>query len=177
MACQHTPPGQSEANAPFLERKRKPDGSVREYACSLLWRRPGLVVVRFPLPEGGAPFGAPLAIPPGSVSDGYFWSARPYNLYRVRRPDGSLAAHRFDAVSDVRLGTHDVSYRDLVLDWWVTPDDVLLEEDREELEQLVATGVLSPADQRAALRAEQQVCSRYRHIIDEAAALEGRFWP
>ncbi|MCC6383231.1 MAG: DUF402 domain-containing protein [Dehalococcoidia bacterium] len=176
MACQHTPPAQHAANAPFFERKRKPDGSVREYACSLLWRGRGLVVVRFPLPAGGAPFSAPLPIPPGSTSDGYFWSGRPYNLYRMRRPDGSLAAHRFDALRDVKIGEHDVSYRDLVLDWWVTPDDVLLEEDREELDELVASGVLSPADQRAALRAEQQVCSRYRHIVDEAAALERRLW-
>lgn len=165
--------GETDA-APIIERKIKPDGSVREYDCELVHLEPTLAVVRFYLPEGGGPFGAPITIPPGTVSDGYFWTRRPYNLYRMRGPEGAIVAHRFDAVADVRLSETAVEYRDLVLDWWVSPDDVLTEEDREEFEAMRKAGTLTATDTALAQEATQQVYSRYRHIIDDVAKLERR---
>lgn len=158
----------------IVERKRKPDGSVREYACQLVARRPGLVVIRFDMPDGGNIFGAPIDVPPGSVSFGWFWARKPYSLYRMFAPDGSPLAHRFDAIADLRLLDDAVDYRDLVLDWWVLPDDTIIEEDRHELDDLTATGTLSPMDVAAANRAAFEVLSRYRHIIDDVAILESR---
>jgi len=115
-----------------------------------------------------------IEVPPGSVSHGWFWTRRPYNLYRMRRPDGTLIAHRFDAVADVRLSPEAVEFRDLVLDWWATPDDTLIEEDREEFEELVAAGGLSTNDVAAANDAARAIFSRYRHVIDGVAAQERR---
>jgi predicted RNA-binding protein associated with RNAse of E/G family len=158
----------------ILERKRKPDGSLREYECKLVARRPGLTVISFDMPQGGDVFGAAIHIPSGSISYGWFWSRKPYSLYRMFAPNGSLLAHRFDAVSDVLLLHDAVEYRDLVLDWWVLPDDTIIEEDRDELEALAASGALSPDDLTAANRAAHEVLSRYRHILDEVAALEAR---
>ncbi|HEX6030266.1 MAG TPA: DUF402 domain-containing protein [Tepidiformaceae bacterium] len=158
--------------AVIVERKRKPDGTVREYPCEFVMRRRGLLVIRFRMQKGGSIFGTPIDVPPGSVSYGYFWANRPYNLYRMFRADGSLIAHRFDAVSDVRLLDGAVEYRDLVLDWWVLPDDTIIEEDREELGTLSEAGVLSAEDVTRANRAAYQVLSRYRHVIDEAAEIE-----
>ncbi len=156
----------------IVERKFKPDGSVREYACELVARAPGLLVVRFRLEEGGAAFATPIDVPPDSLSYGWFWARRPYNLYRMFRADGSLIAHRFDAVADVKLREDAVEYRDLVLDWWVMPDDTIVEEDRDELDALAAQGAVSANDVRAANAAAYQVLSRYRHIIDDVAVLE-----
>lgn len=173
LMAEHTPVRREAAiGAPYLERKQKPDGSWREYGCTLLYRDAGLVIVRFLMEKGGAIHGAPIEVPPGSVSHGYFWKRRPYNLYRMRRADGSLIAHRFDAVTDVQIGAGGVSYRDLILDWWSLPDGTIFEEDRGELEQLQASGELLPGDLAIAEEAARQVWSRYRHIIDEAVILE-----
>jgi hypothetical protein len=157
----------------IVERKYKPDGSVREYACEFVARRPGLMVVRFVLTDAGT-FQTPLAVTPGAISYGWFWERRPYDLYRMFAPAGELLGHRFDAVADVKLLDGAVEYRDLVLDWWVLPDDTIVEEDRGELEQLSVTGLLSETDVAAANRAAFEVLSRYRHIIDDVAALERR---
>ena len=166
--------GASQEPQIIVERKYKPDGSVREYACELVARHPGLTVVRFLMPDGGDIFGAPISVPPGSVSFGWFWARRPYNLYRMFGPDDRLLCHRFDAVADVRLLEGAIEYRDLVLDWWVLPDDTILEEDRDELELLAANAILSATDVEAANRAALEVLSRYRHIIEDVAALESR---
>ena len=170
---EHTPARPAGAiGDPYLERKQKPDGSWREYACTLLHREPGLVIIRFLMEKGGAIHGTPIEVPPGSVSHGYFWKRRPYNLYRMRRADGSLVAHRFDAVTDVQIGDAGVSYRDLVLDWWTLPDGTIFEEDREELDRLLASGEVSARDQLIADDAAREVWSRYRHIIDDVGKLE-----
>lgn len=124
--------------------------------------------------KGGEIFGTPIAIPPGSVSHGYFWKRRPYNLYRMRGPDGAILAHRFDAVADVRLSDDVIEYRDLALDWWVTADDILIEEDREELDGLIAAGAISARDIARANDAARAIYSRCRHIIDDVAILERR---
>jgi hypothetical protein len=174
VSREHTPPGEARARVAITERKQKPDGSWREYACELLHLEPGLAVVEFRMERGGVIFDTPIVVPPGSVSHGWFWARKPYNLYRMRRPDGTLLAHRFDAVADVRLSAATVEYRDLVLDWWVTADGTLIEEDRDELDALAAAGKLPATDVAAAGVAARAIFSRYRHIIDGVAAQERR---
>ena len=173
MDAEHTPAtGPAATRHPILERKQKPDGSWREYHCLLLHRAPGLAVVEFVMATGGEIFGTPIIVPPGSISHGYFWARRPYNLYRMRDPAGAILAHRFDALTGMSLSAETIVYRDLALDWWVQADGTLIEEDRAEFETLVSAGVFSAADAAAAHAAERAVYSRYRHIIDEAARLE-----
>jgi hypothetical protein len=159
---------------PFLERKEKADGTVREYRCTLSYRSGALAVVRFPMQRGGAITGTPVIIPGGSVSFGFFWNNRPYNLYRMLTGQGEVIAHRFDAVADVRIGRAELSYRDLVLDWWAMPDGTLLAEDSDEFQQLVEAGDLAAADAERAQEAARLVYGRYRHIIEQAAALLAR---
>lgn len=176
MRLQDTPPGNSPASAPrYLEVKVKPDGTALEYETDLVHRDRTLVIVRFMMVRGGGPPRLPVVVPAGSVSYGYFWVRRPYNVYRWLHADGSLIAHRFDAVTDVRIAEDSVRYRDLALDWWAFPDGTLVEEDRDELEALAASGALSPKDLERANEAARQVFSRYRHIIDEVVALERRY--
>jgi hypothetical protein len=158
--------------APVIERKIKSDGSVREYACELLHAEPNLVVARYRVQGGATASSLPIALPPGSTSDGYFWRRQHYNLYRFTGPDGAVLGHRFDAVIDVRFAPGLVEYRDLVLDWWALPGGTLIEEDRDEFEDQIAAGNLSPTDVAAAEDASRRIFSRYRHIIDGVAAFE-----
>lgn len=157
-----------------IERKHKPDGTVREYTCRLVHESPALVVIRYDMPADGGGFVTPFALGPGSWSFGYFWARRPFNLYRMRDAQNQLLGHRFDAVTGVRFAPGEVSYRDLALDWWVLADDTLIEEDRDEFDALVAAGQLSASDAAAANDAARHIYSRYRHIIDDVAILEHR---
>jgi hypothetical protein len=157
----------------ITEHKVKVDGTMREYRCELVYRNGGLMIVAFRMGQGGSQAsGIPVTITPGSISYGYFWKGKTYSLYRMKRPDGSIIAHRFDAVTGVQFGNHSVTYCDLVLDWWVLPDDSLIEEDRDELDELLANGLLSLRELHLAETAAGEVTSRYRHIIDGLPALE-----
>ncbi|HNM78012.1 MAG TPA: hypothetical protein PKI89_06600 [Tepidiformaceae bacterium] len=160
---------------PFLERKRQIDGTIHDYETELIHRDQTVAIVRFVMTRGGGPPRLPVTVPAGSVSYGYFWPRRLYNVYRWLSPEGELIAHRFDAVTAVKVTDEGVDYRDLVLDWWAFPDDSLIEEDRDELEAAIEVGTISAADARLAEDAAYQVFSRYRHIIDEVVALERRW--
>ena len=175
MAGQDTLAGRIAASgASIIERKVKPDGSVREFACRVLHREPGMVVVRYVVNDGSS-FTTPLQLEPGTASDGYFWEGRPYNVYRMRGPDGAIVCHRFDAVADVTIEDGSVSYRDLILDWWLLPDAGLVEEDRDELDAAAAAGQLTPGDLAAAAAATEAVRSGHTAIVAEVAAIEARF--
>ena len=167
------PPSTSPRGTPWVERKHKPDGSERRYACALEHASPSLVVVSYVMRRGGAVFGTPIDIPPGSVSYGYFWRSRPYTVYRMRAGDG-IVAHRFDAVAGVRLREGEVSYRDLALDWWLTPAGELIEEDRDEFESLRDAGTFGPADIAAVARAGRVIASAPARLLPELAAIERR---
>jgi len=176
LSGQHTiPPAQPANPAPITERKIKPDGTVREYQCELVRLDTTVAVVRFLMENGGEIFGTPIRVPPGSVSYGWFWRRRPYNLYRMHTRDGELIAHRLDAVADVLLSPGVIEYRDLALDWWVAPDGTIIEEDRDEFDALLRAGKVSERDAAAATAATLQIYSRYRHIIDDVEALERRW--
>lgn len=165
---QRFPPGTR-----VTERKFKPGGAVSTFTCELIACSRDFALVFFRVERPSA-FNTPVPIPAGTRSYGFFWHNRPYNAYRFIGADGRLIAHRFDAVTAVRITSHEIAYRDLALDWWVLEDGVLLEEDREEFEALIASGAFSSQDAEAATRATQTVYSRYRHIIDELADLQHR---
>ena len=161
-----------------IERKIKHDGSVREFSCEGLRVTPNLAVVRYVIHNPGS-FATPVTLPPGSISDGWFWKRKPYSLYRIRTPGGEVVAHRFDAVTKVNISEDVIAYHDLILDWWVLPGGQLVEEDRDELEELVASGGVSAATRDKALAAASTVLSRYRHIIDDVEVQERKLklWP
>lgn len=169
-----TPPSTPPRGTPWLERKRKPDGSERRYRCELEYASPSLVVVSYVMRQGGEVFGTPIDIPPGSVSYGYFWRSRPYTVYRMRAGE-RIVAHRFDAVTGVRLGRGEVAYRDLALDWWLTPAGQLIEEDRDEFEELRESGVFRPPDLAAVARAERVLARAAERLLPELASLEQRY--
>lgn len=157
--------------AKISERKVKADGSLHEYSCDLVFLTTNLVIIAYTMARGGVLPGIKVPVPPGSISYGFFWTDRPYNLYRMLRPDGTVIAHRIDAVADVEISEDVVAYRDTVLDWWIL-DGELIEEDAEELEEMVALGIVPEADRLLAEAAREAVTSGWREIILEAVRLE-----
>ena len=74
----------------------------------------------------------------------------------------------------MNVGEDVLTFRDLVLDWWVLADGTVHEEDAEELEQLRQSGIVTGRDAARAQKARLEVLSRYRHIIDNVEAEERR---
>jgi hypothetical protein len=152
-----------------METKRHLDGSVDSFACELVLRRAHVVVVRYRHGRGRTADG--VAIPRGSVTHGFFWRRRPYCLYRIAGPGGRPIADRYDVVEDVRLAEDGVSYRDLLLDLWVTADGTVRVEDEDEVAEQTRRGLLSRVQRERIDRTKALLLRRHGAIAREAGRL------
>ena len=151
------------------EIKRHIDGREERFRLQLVVRRPHLVIGSYEHPRsrrsGGFTFGR------GSVSYGFFWRRRPYVMYRMLDPRGRLVANRFDVVAEVRLAERTVSYTDLLLDAWTTPDGSLRFEDEDEVADAVRQGLLSRTQLDRIEKTKDLLLRRHRAIAREATRL------
>lgn len=147
---------------PFSEIKhRLADGSVAEYACHLLHREPGHVVLYHKLVDGGAEvFGIKLR--QGTETFGYFWEDRLYNVYHWVQPEGDPAGFYFNLADGTEIGPDYVEWRDLVVDVLITPDGRCQVLDEDEL-----PGNLTPGVRQKIEEAKVQILENRRALIEE----------
>jgi hypothetical protein len=149
-----------------LEVKRFPEGRQETYRCQALDVSPRLSVVLFLHP--GERRAGGFLFPAGSRTYGFFWARRHYSLYALHRPDGSLIAHRFDVIDEVRLRPGRVEYLDLALDVWVDPSGRAWTEDEDEVVDLASRGLLSPRRLALIERTKRLLLARHHLITAEA---------
>ena len=167
----HGQPEAGMAEAQYIETKRTLDGREQRFATRLLLRRPSVVAVSYAFGGATPVTVSGFVLPPGSHSTGFFWRDRAYDLYHFSRADGTPIADRFDVVDRVRIGAAGVSFRDLLLDLWVSPLGEARFEDEDEVEEAHERGLIDD-EQRALIRRTAQYLARHhKRIVAEALAL------
>ncbi len=115
----------------IAEIKTTLSGRVDRFDCDLVERTGERIVVLYRMPFGRDLHG--VWLPEGALTVGYFWRARPYNLYHWLRPDGRTIAYYFNVGDVVRCEGHEFEWHDLVVDVLVTPDGRVSVLDEDEL--------------------------------------------
>lgn len=127
----------------FIETKERiRDGAILTFECEPVAYEPSRAICLFR--STGSFATTTFTMQKGGLSYGFFWRHRPYILYRISEPDGSLIGHRFDVVDRVRIGPDRAAYRDLVVDAWVPAGGTLRLEDEDELAELIEQGKIEP---------------------------------
>lgn len=140
-----------------------------QYTCHLLHREPGYVVLSY---RSSREFRVGTSvIPPGTITIAHYRLGVPNLVWRMTTPDGTLIGHLLHLVRDRDIQDAQVSYTDLVLDIWITPDGEAKLLDEDELWQCVAAGKLSKEE------AERMLDSAATIIADPRCALEGLWQP
>ena len=147
---------------PILEVKRHLDGREEVYECQRVLVTPNEAVVRFQIPVDVG------VVPAGTLTIGFFWRWRNYNLYRFVSPESDVLGHRFDVVSEVRIAPDRVKYLDLLLDVLAWPDGTVTVEDEEDVAQALADGLLTPEQSRIIDRTREVLVRSHDHIVKEA---------
>jgi len=154
---------------PVHEVKRHLDGRQQVFQCQGLALTPRYGVVAF-VSERDATLSWG-TIPKGTTTYGFFWSQRPYILYRFVSPAGVLYGHRFDVVERVRLGPDSIEYADLLLDLFVGRDGVLRWDDEDEVADYAARGLLTNSQRQRIEKTKAFLLARHREVIREAEKL------
>ena len=159
----------------FVEIKHRVRGADKVFEVQPVLRAPGFIVVRFvsdrPLKVDGHP------IESGSVTLGYFWSDRTYNVYRVAGPGGALVAHRFDILRDVSIAEDRIEWTDLLVDAWVWPDGRVEWKDLEQLAKYRACGWIPEADVARVRRTRAALDAGFPRIVAEVERIASGIVP
>lgn len=150
----------------YVETKRHLNGRRERFTCDLIAVSSRLAIVHFA--HSGPRTAGEFFFPAGSFTIGFFWAGRHYNLYRITGPDGAVIVYRFDVVDAVHITPGHVSYTDLLLDLWVTPNGRLQVEDEDEVRAAEAAGRLSARRRQIIARTRAWLTRAYPRIIAEA---------
>lgn len=143
----------------ILEVKETLAGQRREFRCELVKLDRDELVVSYRSPVAGEVAG--VALPAGTLSLGYFWETRPYNVYHWLGPDSTTLGLYFNISDTTRITSRQVSWRDLVVDVLVTPDGRCQVLDEDELPHDIEPKLRQRIDiTTARLRREHQ-----RHLV------------
>ncbi|MBT8489729.1 MAG: DUF402 domain-containing protein [Deltaproteobacteria bacterium] len=145
---------------PFFEIKHRLDGSIVRFECLPVQVSYDEAVIVYELPRKGRV--DDIVLPAGSLSFGYFWSDRNYNVYHWVTEAGKTLGTYFNVCDETRIGEEYVSWRDLIIDVLVTPDKRCRILDTEELPKNV--------DERLARLiqdTEEYLQDQYRSLIVE----------
>jgi protein associated with RNAse G/E len=76
----------------------------------------------------------------GDVFHEFYYFDRPYNVFQISAPDGTLKGWYANLGLPARLDVdaNDLSYVDLALDVWANPDGTFVVLDEDELEDILA---------------------------------------
>jgi hypothetical protein len=146
----------------ITEVKTTLSGRVDEFVCDVVERSTDHVVVIYRIPGPGRDVHG-VWLPGGTITVGYFWTARPFNLYHWVGPDGRTIAHYFN-IGDVRRYEADrLEWHDLAVDILATPDGRVVVLDEDEL-----PADLDPALLRSIAAARDEVLGNLRTLVLES---------
>jgi predicted RNA-binding protein associated with RNAse of E/G family len=154
----------------IVEIKETLAGTRQTFPCQVVARRAGEVVVLFVLPAARTV--EVVALPAGTVTFGYFWAGRPYNVYHWMTPAGTTIAWYVNLADRTRIDEGTLSFRDLTVDVLLPADGPprILDED-----ELPAT--LAPALRAQIEAARDLVLARAPALRAEVDARSTSLWP
>jgi predicted RNA-binding protein associated with RNAse of E/G family len=154
----------------IVEIKETLAGARQTFACQLVARRAGEVVVLFVLPAARTV--EAVALPAGTVTFGYFWEDRPYNVYHWMTPAGTTIAWYVNLADRTRIHEGTLSFRDLTVDILLPPQGPPRVLDEDELPP-----ALEPALRARIAAARDLVLARAPALRAEMDALSTALWP
>lgn len=145
----------------ITEIKTTLDGHVKRFVCQVGERSAGHVVVLYRMPAARRVHR--VWLPAGTITVGYFWTDRPFNLYHWVTPQAAPLAHYFNIGDVVRLEHSILEWHDLAVDILATPDGRVEVLDEDELPT-----DLDPALRRHVTAARDQVLRELPRLVHES---------
>ena len=101
-------------------------------------------------------------MPAGTISFGYFWQERNYNIYHFLSTAGQTLGFYFNISDSTQIDETRIYWRDLVVDIFITPDGICRVLDEDEVPEDISTQLSVLIDQTRDHILEQSI-----QIIDE----------
>jgi hypothetical protein len=152
------------------EIKRHKNKPEQRFLCDLVLREQDHIVLAYHSSIAGRI--ADIDIAPGSTTIAHYWQAGGYVLWRMFAADRTLIGTLFHICKNTAIGEHSVSYDDLIVDIWITPQGVARVLDEDELADAIKAGLISDDEQVWIEKQKQLILAEYSGIIDRIRNIE-----
>jgi hypothetical protein len=149
----------------YLEIKRHKNKPEQRFQCELLFSTAGYAVLRYVSREPGLI--ADIAIAPGSTTIAHYWQKMPFVAWRMFDSGSLLLGTLFHICTNVCIEADRLSYDDLLLDIWVSPDRRLRVLDEDELQAAIAAGRINQTELSCIRGSQQYITLHHSEIISE----------
>jgi predicted RNA-binding protein associated with RNAse of E/G family len=144
-------------------------GTRKTFHCHVIDRKPGALVVLFVSKAHVRVHDVDL--PAGTVTFGYFWTERNFNVYHWMAPSGATLAFYVNLSDGTRL-EDTLHWRDLTVDILIPPMGEAVVLDEDEIPLALDATTRSRID-----RAKQDVLTRAGALRLELEAHSDKLWP
>ena len=160
----YTPPRRSGSVREHKRHYNKPD---QQFDCERLFQDRETLILRYVADREYTVAGR--VTPPGSSTVGLYRQGEDYVFWKMLRPDHSLDGYLIHVCEPVQLLADEVVYRDLMLDIWQTPrlPPVLLDED--DVENALASGLITPETARQARDIAHRLLADFDDVVARAS--------
>ena len=152
------------------EIKRHKNKPEQRFLCDLALTEPGHIVIVYHAASAGRI--ADIDIAPGSTTIAHYWQNGGYVLWRMFSADCTLIGSLFHICANTDIQETSVSYDDLMLDIWVTPQGLARVLDEDELADAVKTKLVTDDEQHWIEKQKQIILENYTNIIDRIRDIE-----
>jgi len=147
----------------YLEIKRHKNKPDQQFHCELLHLEPGYAVLLYASEKSGLI--ADIHIPAGSTTIAHYWQEKPYVIWRMFDCNKSLIGTLFHICTNVCIQEERLSYDDLLIDIWISPDDLVRVLDKNELQTCIEAGLISTTEKVLIRQAQKKITTRHAEII------------
>ncbi len=154
----------------FEEIKHHKNKPGQRYLCDLALREQGHIVLVYHAETAGRI--ADIDIAPGSTTIAHYWQSGGYVLWRMFSADRTLLGSLFHICNNTDIQETSVSYDDLILDIWITPQGFARVLDEDELADAISAGLVTENEQSWIEKQKGIILTDYSAIIDGIRNLE-----
>lgn len=135
-------------------------GTPKTFDCELLEKADGQAIVIYRLQRETVVEG--IKMPQGTISYGYFWEQRNYNVYHFVDKNGRTLGFYFNISDSTQISDEQIYWRDLVVDLLVEPEGSFRILDEHELPVDISRDLL-----QLIVRVRDQIVDRIVEITEE----------
>lgn len=154
----------------FEEIKRHKNKPEQSFLCDLALREQDHIVLAYHASTAGRI--ADIDIAPGSTTIAHYWPSGGYVLWRMFAADRRLIGTLFHICKNTAIGEHSVSYDDLIVDVWITPQGIARVLDEDELAEAIKAGLVTIDEQSWIEQQKKIILTDYSGIIDRITNIE-----
>jgi len=145
---------------------------TQRFRCRVLQRSADSIVLYYRSSEQATV--SDTVIPRGSVTLAHYWTGRQYVLWRMFDPCGVLLGTLFHICRAVTISDTEVTYIDLVVDIWISPDGRLRVLDEDELADCAEKNLVSGQEMDLIDKQKELIKQQHKDILDEIMFMEAK---